>query len=126
MKPPIFVIDGLDVQLCWTVEELVAHLEPPEVKEGESFIADAEGRLIKLEVVTSKQSYVFGLLTVDGDEVVLRDVEAEPKHGEQLRAALADHLAGVEPASSESVKTASLEELVQKVIARKRPVGDWA
>ena len=63
-KPPVFVIDGLDVGVFKSVEDAVLQLEPIDVNRGEYSAYDAEGRLLRL--------------AVDGAKVTAHLAETEP------------------------------------------------
>ena len=73
-KPPVFVIDGLDVGVFKSVEDAVLQLEPIDVNRGEYSAYDAEGRLLRL--------------AVDGAKITAHLAETEPSHVDELSAAL--------------------------------------
>jgi len=77
-KPPIFVIDGLDVGIFASIEDAVLQLEASDIKRGEYATYDAHGRLLEL--------------TVDGERILAHLSEHEPDHAEELSEALREFL----------------------------------
>lgn len=114
-KPPIFLIDGLDVTAFDTIENAVQFFEPVDVKMGEIDAYDSEGRLLHFGVEYSRGSGFWGTLLSSPDYTVLIDVEAEPRHASQLREKLVAFLRHF-GADESSLSHASLPELVGRVM----------
>lgn len=72
MKPPILLVDGLDLMVFEAAQAAEAFVEPPDVADGAAY--DAEGRLLGFET--------------DGRRTFLAERESEPMHGDELRSAL--------------------------------------
>jgi hypothetical protein len=99
MKPPLFIWEPDDLTAFESVAALEAFVEPPDVDAGRAF--DATGMLLSV--------------TAEGTRTVVRDAETVASHQDELRTALVTALTGTE---GESVRTASLEELVPLAAAR--------
>lgn len=99
MKPPLFVWEPNDLMAFESVEGLEAYVEPPDVDTGRAF--DATGRLLSV--------------TAEGTRTVVRDAEVVASHQDELRTALVTALTEAE---GDSVRSASLEELVALAAAR--------
>lgn len=117
MKPPIIVIDkrGHDLSIYSTVEEAENHLEAIDVKENEYTAFDAEGRSLKLHVLTKKVPIIWGILKVNRDCVILEQVDDKPTHADSLRAGLTNYLKekGVSP---KELVDLSIELLITKAM----------
>lgn len=74
--PPIFAIEGNDVAIYESVQDLQSHLEPDFIAENVAY--DAQGRLLRLEA--------------DRERVSVFLAEHEPTHAAELEAALREFL----------------------------------
>ncbi len=118
MKPPIIVIEGDDIAIYQSIEEVEQHIEPPDISAGVAY--DSEGRLLKLVKQVKEESKSHGLLytllvrlTGPIYEVKVIEIETQPKHACELREQLVRALARM-GISEEFLSKASLEELVIK------------
>ena len=112
MRFPIFVFDGGDVTLFPSKQEASSYLEPIDVKNGVYACYDANGDVVRLEVIaTEKQSklsgnYVHEHVGVAGTDINRRD---------ELRERLLAYLRAVD---SDNVKSdTTLPDLVRIVEA---------
>jgi hypothetical protein len=99
VKPPLFIWEPNDLMAFESAEALEAFVEPPDVDAGRAF--DATGRLLSVKA--------------EGTRTIVRDAEAVVSHQDELRSALVTALTAKE---GESVRPASLEELVALAAAR--------
>jgi hypothetical protein len=99
MKSPLFIWEPNDLIAFESVDALEAYVEPPDADAGRAF--DATGRLLSV--------------TAEGTRTIVREAEPTATHQDELRAALATALMEAE---GESVRSASLEELVGLAAAR--------
>lgn len=113
MKPPLFVIEGLDISAYASSEALESHLEAIDVKNNIYLAYDSEGRLLTLGVYWKKTPIFFGLLNSDIERVVIQSAEEEPKHENDLRNAIINNLGD---AMEENIQNMSLQQLIQKFI----------
>jgi len=73
-KPPIFVVEGLDIGIYASAEDAMRDLEPWWVRQKEGLVYDAEGRMLTPEI--------------SGLRVTELIPEDPPAHAKELEAAL--------------------------------------
>ena len=134
IKLPIIDVDGLDVEVYASIEDVELDIESPDV--NTCTVYDSEGRLLHFGVegvedmkTRENKKELCGLINniidtlvslvpvkcVPVQKVVLKSTETQPRHKEELRKALVESLA-YEGVSQEFLSKASLEELINKVI----------
>jgi hypothetical protein len=113
MEPPIFVDDAGDLNVFLTTEAAECWLEPYDVGDPRRFVYDAKGTLLKQDIVRvdtwlGRLFHTTGLL----QRVQIEVAEGAPQHEQELSDKLRDFLT-VLGHSKESVRNASLEQLVE-------------
>lgn len=95
---PIFVIEGEDVIIFNSLEDVQSQLEPIDVRNNIFISYDAEGKLVKIET--------------DGRYINVKLVEEEPMHVAELEALLRNYLIAMKEPEAEEA-TCDLQCLVQ-------------
>jgi hypothetical protein len=89
-RPPIFILEELDVAVFDSMEDAERFLEPWQIKKGGGRIFDADGRLIRAEV--------------SGYRVVLTLAEERPSHAHELEDVLRRYLKAIGDIAADSSK----------------------
>lgn len=118
-KLPIIVVEGFDVSLHSSIEEVEKWLEPWWVRQNEGSVYDASGNLLKAIVVVDKVPQLFGARLHEKTQI-LRDTPVVDA-SDELRSALIGHLmaSGIIQ-DSISLEGASLELLISLIAQSQR------
>ncbi len=85
---PIFVVEGNDVMIFPSIEDIQIQLEPIHIKDNIHISYDAEGRLLKL--------------VTDGRDINILPAEEDPSHAAELEGLLRNYLIAInEPMAKE-------------------------
>jgi hypothetical protein len=103
---PILLVDGLDVSLYGSLEELEIGLEPLDVKDYDFLVCDAEGRLVQLEARSGR--------------VMAWVAEEKPTHAAELEGALREFLKEMGSPEDTACDLPCLIEASRKIIESRR------
>jgi hypothetical protein len=110
-KPPIFLIEGLDVGVFPSIEDALGSIEPIDVRECSAY--DSEGRQLKLGV--AETGGFLGILFWGNQHVVLDAVDPDPSHATALANSLIQFLEYLS-VEEKWLSSAPLSELVRKTV----------
>jgi hypothetical protein len=121
MTPPIVVIEGQDASVHDSVADAERQLEAVDVRSGGFTAYDADGRLLRLETAWATRPAFFGLLGANTEVVRIKAAEAEPRHQDDLRAALMASLAaaGSNPGSLARLTSGELIQTLRDAANRR-------
>lgn len=117
LKSPFFFIDGDDVGVFATLEELQSFLEPWAVREGDLFTTDADGHRLEFRIVKAEKPVLFGLFKMQVERVEFDKPKAAADCREELRAALVKFLLS-QGFPEDVIRHDSLEILADKALAK--------
>jgi hypothetical protein len=83
MKLPIIVSENGDINIFSSCEDACSYLEPVDVQNGEYVVFDADGFLLKINVIEKQRSY-FGLWKFKSLSVNIEDKGSEDKPKELI------------------------------------------
>jgi len=115
-KYPMIVIEGLDVILFDSKEDLIMGLEGIDVAENIYKSFDAEGREIRLRAVGAKR----GLFIVNIGRVEIDSIEEEPTHHEELYSLLTSFLHAIGKEINNSMMLSELVDACKKALTRSK------
>jgi|YelNatPaOPRAMG01_1025707.scaffolds.fasta_scaffold28030_4 hypothetical protein len=119
IKLPIILVDGLDVIIYTSVEQIEQDVEPIDVINNVYTVYDSDGRLLYLDVeVKSCENWMDLLKRIilgPTYKVMLKPAKFEPQHEQELRKVLVEYLVhrGI---SKELSSETSLKELIDMVL----------
>jgi hypothetical protein len=119
IKLPIILVDGLDVIIYTSVEQIEQDVEPIDVINNVYTVYDSDGRLLYLDVeVKSCENWMDLLKRIilgPTYKVMLKPAKFEPQHEQELRKVLVEYLVhrGI---SKELLSEISLKELIDMVL----------
>jgi hypothetical protein len=119
IKLPIILVDGLDVIIYTSVEQIEQDVEPIDVINNVYTVYDSDGRLLYLDVeVKSCENWMDLLKRIilgPTYKVMLKPAKFEPQHEQELRKVLVEYLVhrGI---SKELLSETSLKELIDMVL----------
>ena len=117
MKPPIVVDARGELLFFRTAADAQGYVEEIDVKNGEyGDCWDSEGRLLKLEIEVGEER-IFRVFRWTYERPILRELESEPAHGAQLRAAVVDFLAKL-GARVEDLAAENLTTVLERAVDR--------
>lgn len=119
-KPPFFFIDGDDVGVFATIEELRLFLEPWAVKGKDLLATDSEGHPLSFRIIKSERPLIFGLFHTEVEQVEFDKLGDSPDHRQALRAALVKFL-GSRGFAEYAIRDESLDALAKRALAAERP-----
>ena len=115
-KYPLIVIEGLDVMLFDSKEDLIMELEGIDVAENSYKSFDAEGREIRLRAIGAKR----GRIIVHIGRVEIDSIEEEPTHHEELYSLLTSFLHAIGKEINNSMTLSELVDACEKVLKRSK------
>ena len=109
MKYPIFLVEGGNLEIYYSIDDLEIDLEPWILDDPQITYFDAEGRKITLMVQNKGD--------LRNERVVFKEIEDQPTHADELKETFIKYLryATDEP---DQFDEASLNELVDAVVKR--------
>jgi hypothetical protein len=117
MKPPIVVDARSELLFFRTADAAQGYVEEIDIENGEyGDCWDSEGRLLRLEIEV-REERILGMLKTKFQRPVLRELESEPTHRDQLRAALIAFLERL-GAHEGDLSRETLAAVLEKAVAR--------
>jgi hypothetical protein len=108
-NPPLFIIDGQDLVIFHSMEDLVRYVEPADVPGQRYIICDSQGRRLFFDTIKPR-----GFL--DGPEYVfLRAIDLEPSVAIELFSLLCESL-GRQGYPRQELQSLPLSDLIQKLV----------
>lgn len=119
IKPPIILVEGLDVIVYTSIEQLEQDVEFIDVINNTYTVYDSEGRLLYLNIEIKSYENLVDLLkrVIFGPnyKVILKPAEFEPQHKHELRKVLTEYLV-FRGLSQKLLSKTSLKELIDMVL----------
>lgn len=111
VQPPIFVVDGSDVSVHASLNDVLDFVEGPDIEVGSYGIFDSIGRRITLRAENLRTTR----WTVDPGTVRLEHVERTAEASEELRKLLADALRACGRDVPEIISLSEVVEIARQV-----------
>jgi hypothetical protein len=117
MTPPIVIDARSELLFFRTADAAQSYVEEIDIENGEyGDCWDSEGRLLRLEIEVGEER-ILGVFRMKFQHPILRELESEPTHGDQLRATLIAFLERL-GAHAGDLSSETLSGVLGKAVAR--------
>lgn len=118
---PIIVVEGFDVSLHSSIEDVEKWLEPWSVRQNESIIYDASGHRLTAIVVVDKVPHLFGTRLREKTQILTDTPVVDAS--EELKSALIGHIKALgKIQDSISLEEAPLELLISLIAQSQKTI----